>query len=172
MLILDYVKPEDATDKVAEAYSIFPEQVPVPEPLMMMSASPELALKQSEILHYFILHERLDTGLLAMIRFLVANELDYGYCINFNTRLLKLAGGMSDEELAALKADPDNIPLETHQKELVRFVLKVVRTPEQVTSADINKLHELGWSDRDIFDAAYHGTYMMSTANLYKAFNK
>lgn len=172
MLILDYVKPEDATDKVAEAYSIFPEQVPVPEPLLMMSASPDLALKQSEILHYFMLHDKLDAGVLAMIRFLVANELGYAYCINFNTRLLKLAGGLSDEDLAALKADPENIPLESHQQELVRFVLKVVRAPEQVTLADINTLHELGWSDQDIFDAAYHGTYMMSAANLYKAFNK
>ena len=172
MFILDHVKPEEATGKAAQAYSIFPKQVPVPEPLVLMSASPDLALAQSEIIRHYMNHETLDTGLLSMIRFVVANEVNYGFCINFNTQMLKLAGGMSDEEIAALKEDPRNAPLEPNQKELLLFVLKVVKTPEQVNSADINKLHELGWTDQDIFDAAYHGASMIGPRALFAAFNK
>jgi alkylhydroperoxidase family enzyme len=172
MFILDHVKPEEATGKVAQAYSIFPKQVPVPEPLVLMSVSPDLALAQSEAIRHYMNHEKLDAGLLSMIRFVVANEVNYGFCVNFNTQMLKLAGGMSDEEIAALKDDPQNAPLEPEQKEMLLFVLKVVKTPEQVNSADINKLHELGWTDRDIFDAAFHGASMLGPRALYAAFNK
>ena len=49
MFLLDVVKPEDAAGKVAEAYSVFPEGIPVPEPLVMMSASPDLAEIQRKI---------------------------------------------------------------------------------------------------------------------------
>jgi hypothetical protein len=170
MFILDHVTPEAADGKVAQAYSFFPKQIPVPEPMVLMSASPDLSLAQSEIFRYYSAHEKLDAGFLAVIRFVVANEIDYGYCIHFNEQLLKMAGGFTDEELATLKAEPWNALIEEHQKELLLFVLKVVKTPEQVTSTDINQLHDLGWSDRDIFDAVYQGMNMIGFSCLYKAF--
>lgn len=39
MSVLNHLKPEDDTGKVAEAYSIFPKGVPVPAPLLLMNAS-------------------------------------------------------------------------------------------------------------------------------------
>ena len=103
IILLNHVKPEDATGKVAEAYSVFPKGVPVPAPLTLMSASPDLAHAQSNIIRYYMGHEKLDTGLLAMIRYLVANELDYRFCIDFNAGLLKMAGGFSDDDLERRK---------------------------------------------------------------------
>ncbi len=172
MFMLNHVKPEDATGKVAEAYSIFPEGVPVPAPLVLMSASPDLAHAQSNIIGYYMGHDKLDIGLLSMIRYLVANELNYGFCIDFNAGLLKMAGGFSDEGLKALRETPENAPLEDFQKELLLFVLKVVKTPEAVEKADVERLRSLGWTDRDIFDAAYHGAAMAGPAVLYKAFSE
>lgn len=172
MFILNHVKPEDATGKVAEAYSVFPKGVPVPAPLMLMSASPDLANAQSNIIRYYMGHEKLDTGLLAMIRYLVANELDYRFCIDFNAGMLKMAGGFSDDDLESLKEGPENAPLEEFQKELLIFVLKVVKTPEEVTKADVERLRALGWTDQDIFDAAYHGAAMAGPATLIKAFSE
>ncbi|MEE9419166.1 MAG: hypothetical protein V3W43_06795 [Desulfatiglandaceae bacterium] len=172
MFILDHVKPEEATGKVAEAYSIFPPEIPVPDPLILMSASPELMHLQSGVIRHYMTHEKLDMGLLAMIRFLVANEQDYQFCINLNSGLLKLAGGMSDEDIETLRKDPESAPLEEFQKALLLFVLKVVRTPEDVGEADIDALRQLGWSDKDIFEAAFHGTSMIGASKLYKAFVK
>ena len=37
------------------------------------------------------------------------------------------------------------------------FVLKAVKTPEAVQQNDIDGLRELGWNDKDIFDAVAHG---------------
>ena len=172
MFILDYVKPEDATGKVAEAYSNFPKEVPIPAPLLLMSASPDIAEAQGNFIRYYMGHEKLDAGLLAMIRYLVASELDYEFCINFNQGMLKMAGGFSEDELKALKEKPEEAPLEDFQKALLLFVLKVVKTPEEVTKADVEKLRELGWTDRDIFDAAYHGVSMVAPSKLIKAFSE
>ena len=172
MFILNHVKPEDATGKVAEAYSVFPKEIPVPEPLVLMSASPELTHLQSGVIRHFMTHEKLDMGLLATIRYLVASEEGYQFCINLNSGILKMAGGMSDSDLEALKANPDAAPLEESQKALLLFVLKVVRTPDEVKEADVDELRKLGWSDQDIFEAAFHGASMIGASKLYKAFVK
>jgi alkylhydroperoxidase family enzyme len=83
-----------------------------------------------------------------------------------------MAGGFSDADLEALKANPENAPLEDFQKALLLFVLKVVKTPEEVQETDVEKLREMGWSDQDIFDAAFHGTAMIGASKLYKAFSR
>jgi len=173
MFILNHVQPEEATGKVAEAYAFFPPGVPVPEPLMMMSASPDLIhLWTDNIIRYFRNHEKLDMGLMATIRYLLACENDYKSCINFNAGLLQQAGGMSPAELANLRANPERAPLEESQKEMLLFVLKAVKTPEKVTGEDVEKLHQLGWRDQDIFDATFLGTLMGAISILGKAFVK
>ena len=172
MFILNHVKPEEATGKVAEAYSVFPPEIPVPEPMLMMSASPELASLQSNIIRYFRSQEKLDLGLLATIRYLVSSEFDYPYCRNFNAGLLQQAGGMSPADLENMRANPEKAPLEEDQKELVLFVLKAVKTPEKVTQTDVEKLRQLGWSDQNIFDATYHGASMVALSLMFKAFVK
>ena len=171
MFMLNTVSKEEATGKVAEAYGVFPDQMPVPVPLQLMSASPELVKAQSGIIRYFINHGTIDTGLLAMIRYCVAHHLGYQYCIDFNATLLQQAGGMSAEELQALQSDPENAPLEDSQKALLLFVLKVVKSPEAVTQTDVAGLRDLGWSEQDIFDAAFHGASMNAPSTLFKAFS-
>ncbi len=172
MFLLDIVKPEDATGKVAEAYSVFPKGIPVPDPLILMSASPELAHLQSRIIHHYMTHDKLDIGLLAMIRLLAANEFDYPFCVNLNAGLLKMAGGFSDDDLEALKANPENAPLEDSQKALLLFALKVIKAPDLVDKKDVEKLREMGWTDQDIFDAANHAAAMIGASKLYRAFVK
>jgi alkylhydroperoxidase family enzyme len=146
--------------------------MPVPDPLILMSASPDLTLLQSKIMRHYMTHEKLDMGLLATIRFLVANEYDYQFCINLNAGILKLAGGMSDSDLETLKANPQEAQLEESQKALLLFVLKVVRRPDEVQEDDVEELRQMGWSDQDIFEAAFHGAAMIGGSKLYKAFTK
>ncbi len=173
MFILNHVEPEDAIGKVAEAYAFFPPGMKLPEPLLMMSASPDLVnLWTNHIIRYFRNHERLDMGLLAAIRYLLSCENKYDSCINFNAALLQQAGGMSAAELAEMKANPEKAPLEESQKAMLLFVLKAVKTPEKVTKADVEKLHQLGWRDQDIFDASFIGAFMGAISILGKAFVK
>ena len=172
MFILNHVKPEEATGKVAEAYSVFPPEFPVPDPLILTSASPELTQLQSGIIRHYMTHEKLDMGLLATIRYLVANHYDYQYCINLNAGILKQAGGLSDSDLETLRENPETAPLEDFQKALLLFVLKVVRAPNEVQEGDVEALREMGWTDQDIFEAAYHAVSMIAGSTLFKAFVK
>ncbi len=172
MFKLKTVKPEEATGKVAEAYSVFPAGIPVPAPLILMSASPDLLHLQSQVIRHYMTHSKLDMGLLAIIRYLAANEYGYEFCIKLNTGILKMAGGFSESELEELRKNPENAQMDESQKALLLFVLKVIRIPEAVTEADVEKLREMGWTDQDIFDASFHGTSMIGMSKLYKAFEK
>jgi len=172
MFILNYVKPENATGKVAEAYGFFPPGIALPEPLLLMSASPDLVhLWTQNFIRYFRNHDRLDMGLMAAIRYLLSCENEYDSCINFNAGLLQ-AAGLSAAELTDMRARPEKAPLEEAQKELLLFVLKAVKTPEKVTKGEVEKLHELGWRDQDIYDATFIGAFMKAISILGKAFVK
>ena len=82
------------------------------------------------------------------------------------------AGGLSDSDLETLREDPETAPLEDFQKALLLFVLKVVRTPNEVQEGDVRALREMGWTDQDIFDAAYHAVSMIAGSTPFKAFVK
>lgn len=170
MFLLAHVDPKVAEGKMAEAYGVFPPMVPVPEPLVMMSASPDLAFLQSRIIQYYMGHGKLDPEVLSLIRFLVANEQDYVFCVRFNEGVLKMAAGYSAEQIQAIRKDPETLDIDEPRKALVLFVLKAVKTPQAVTPEDIARLRGLGWQDRDIFDATYHGAAMLGPSVLYKAF--
>lgn len=172
MFLLNHVEPDKAEGAVAEAYAVFPPGMPPAAPLIMMSASPELARLQSKIIGYYIGHPTLDMGTLSMIRYLAAAEVGYDFCVGFNSHLLQLAGGMTPDELKVLRETPEKMDLEAPQKALILFALKVLRTPEQVQAADIDALHGLGWKDVEIFDAAFHATSMIGVSKVFKAFVK
>ncbi len=172
MFLLKHVPPEKATDVVAEAYGVMPPHLPVPEPLQMFSISPELARLQSQGIRYFIGHEKLDFGFFAMLRLVAAGEFDYPYCIQLNTTILEKAGGLSPEEVLAIRENPERAPLEEPQKSLFLFVVKLIKDPESIAEADIAPLRELGWTDKDIFDASYHAAMMRGPSMLFKAFRR
>jgi len=172
MFLLNHVAPENAQGKVAEAYSIFPPGFPVPAPLVMMSASTDICALQSEFIRYFMTHQSIDHGFFATLRYVLAHEYDYPFCRELNAGLLKRAAGMTDEELASFAKNPENAPLEDAQKALLLFVVKTLRDPKSTSKQDIDALHDHGFTDQDIFDAAYHGASFIAASTLWKAFSK
>lgn len=172
MYLLDHVEPEQATGKIKEIYELFTNGTPVPEPLKVISVSPELMAIQMEALKYYMGHERLDMQITASIRYILGYKLDYGYCYQFNRNLLAKAAGMTDEELDAMREDPSKAPFEKEQVALLEFVIKLVDAPESIDKDQIDALRKMGWTDRDIFDAASHGANFTSHAKLFKAFVK
>lgn len=176
MFILKHVAREEAArepeSKIAKAYAVIPPHVPLPEPLEMMSASPELAMIQSRSLRYFITHEKLDFSFFALLRLIAADHFEYPYCLQLNTTILERAGGMSQEEIEILRRDPAKAPLEEPQLSLFLFVLKLIGDPSSITEDDVNALRNKGWDDKDIFDAAYHAAMMQGPSMLFKAFIK
>lgn len=170
MAIIETVKPEEATGMLAEIYKRFEETMGmVPNAFMIRSASPEQVAHQAKILSYYWHHETLSHNLLAFIRMLVSVEHHCEYCINLNTGIL-MQNGIKPEELKAAKEDYEKIPLPEKEKELIKFVLKVVKDSRSTTAADVEHLRSLGWTDKDILDAANHGTSQVASDMLFNAF--
>lgn len=171
MFLLKTVSPDGAAGKVAEIYSIFPKQIGVPLPLQLMSASPEMLGRQTEIIKYYMSHPKLSFPLLAAIRFLSASECNYGFCISFNKNIL-MAQGMSESDVEAMIQDPETAPLEDNERAMLKFVVAAVRSPNEVQHSDIEKLRDMGWTDTDIYDAVAHGANMVGASIVNNAFTR
>ncbi len=170
MALITTVSPEKAEGQIAQAYKPFLDTIGVvPKPLEMMSSSPVLLKLQAEPIGYFMQPPPLGLPLLTFIRLLVAVEYDYEFCIGFNSGLLE-SQGISADQLSSAKTDPSQAPLEEKDKAMLLFVLKAVKNPEAVEQNDVDGLRELGWNDKDIFDAVAHGMGMIGPSKMFKAF--
>jgi hypothetical protein len=170
MALLKTVTPEEADGFIAEAYANFQKAIgSIPKPIQMMSASPSMFEDHIKTITYFNNHPTLTFPLLTMIRFLVAPDCEWDFCIDFNRNLLKKMG-MEDDEIESTRSNPENAPLEENEQALLLVVLKAVRSPETVKKDDIDRLRELGWNDSDIYDATYHGARMLAMSTMFNAF--
>jgi len=170
MSLLKTVPPDQAQGDVQAAYSFFVNGgLPVPKPLEMTSVSPGLIKIQKQVLDYFMNHPTLGFALLSLIRFLVAKQYNYQFCTNFNYNFLKMQG-MQDEDIERVVSQPETAPIEDKDKAMLLFVLKALQTPEEISQEDVDKLHEMGWADSDIYDAVFHGAGMIAPSFMMKAF--
>ena len=68
------------------------------------------------------------------------------------------------------KKDPLQTPLDDKDRAMVSFVMKAIKSPDSVEEKDVDNLREQGWTDSDILDAMAHGTNMIASSILMKAF--
>jgi alkylhydroperoxidase family enzyme len=171
MALIKTYTPENAEGPVKEYYDRVLNQMPfIPKPMQMMSASPELLGPFAKSLGYVAGKPEFNPAMLGFIRYLVSFESGYPYCVDLNSGLVKMLTGVDDEKLAEIRSDFSKIPLSEKENALIAFAVKVVKEPEAVVKDDIDLLHELGWTDVDIFDAAYHGAWMVTSGILFNAF--
>lgn len=171
MALIRTVPPEEAEGKVKEAYNIFLKMGPaIPRPFQLGSVSPDLLEAQSHFLRYFMSHKTLSFLLMAHIRLLVAARSGFAFCTNFNSGLLTMMGGVPEEKLDEIIADPASADLPENEKALLLFVLKSVEDPDSATAEDMDRLHGLGWTDRDVYDAMVQGANMVATGIMFRTF--
>jgi alkylhydroperoxidase family enzyme len=170
MARINTVPLEKAEGSIKEGYDLFMKKIGIiPKPMEMMSASPTLFELQLRRTHYFSTHPKLSFALLAHIRYLVAHKLNYGFCMDFNKYVLKKQG-LEEEDIRKMEADPSQALLEENEKALLAFVVTSVKAPGLVTDADIQKLRELGWEDKDMVDALAQGVSMIDHAIMMEVF--
>ena len=170
MALIQTVEPGKAEGKVKEIYDFMQKNAGIiPDPLRLASASPWMLDMVWQSIQYFTRHPNLGFGLLSSIRYLVAREYDFVFCIGFNKNILKMQG-LSEEDLENMEKDPLRSPLDDKDRAMLAFVMKAVRTPDAVEKRDMDRLHDLGWTDPDIMDALVHGTNMIGSSIMMKAF--
>ena len=170
MAILQTVSPEKAEGETKKIYDMMIQNIGVvPSPLQLASASPGILNFSWESIKYYSQHPTLGFALLSTIRFLVAKHLNYAFCTDFNKSILEKQG-LSDDDIDDMIKDPLKAPLEENEQAMLSFVMKAIKSPDAVEQQDMDKLHDLGWTDRDILDALAHGTNMVGSSILMKTF--
>lgn len=171
MTIVQTVSPEQANDKVAQIYAQIEQRFGrIPNGFQLYSASPDLLEQLFQQNAYYMQHPTLSFALLAMIRMLISEQNDCAYCIGFNQAMLIELGGFSAEQMAATLNDPVAAPLNEKDKAMLLFVLKGTKDAKSIDQADIDALRALGWNDRDIVDALYHGARNTAVDIMFDAF--
>ena len=170
MALIQTIEPEKAEGQAKEIYDFMKENAGVvPAPLQLASASPWLLDMYWQSIQHFSQHPNLGFGLLSSIRYLVSQQYDYAFCIDFNRKMLSMQG-LSEDDIAKMEKDPLQAPLDDKDRAMVAFVMKAIKTPDTVEKQDVEQLHDLGWTDSDIMDAMAHGTNMIASSILMKTF--
>ena len=170
MALIKTVDPEKAEGDIKEIYDALQKNIGIiPSPMELASASPWMMKTMWQSIQYYTRHPNLGFGVLSTIRYLVAEEYDYAFCINFNKNFLKMQG-MSEEDIQKTAQDPSQAPLDDKDRAMVVFVMNAIKKPNAVTQADVDSLHSLGWQDSDILDAMSHATHMIGASILMKTF--
>ncbi len=170
MSLITTTPPEQAEGKLAELYASAEQFFGfVPNNVRMLGVSPTILENQFGVLEYYMTHPTLKTQLLAGIRMMVSKQCRSEYCENANTQML-MRMGVPKEKVEACKADPQQAPFSDNEKAMLGFVLKAVDDPKSVTAQDVQSLKNLGWTERDIFDAVAHGARMVGTNIIFDAF--
>ena len=172
MPIIETQTNETATGKVRRIYDeILARGLPfVPKPVQVMSASPELMRRYWHMLSWVLDHPRISRKALAHIRLGVALVSYYPYCVELNTQALQQMMEMNREQLAAFRENPAQSLLPENERELVSFVVRSIREPEETTAEDVQRLRDQGWSDADVFDATFMGAFMLTSGVLFTTF--
>jgi uncharacterized peroxidase-related enzyme len=170
MSLLNLVEKDQATGKVAEIYeSMINNMGFIPNAFKVYSPSEFVLDKQFANLGYYMRHKTLSGKLLAFIRLLVSEQEECAYCVGMNSGIL-LQYGVLPEMLAGIKQDPSTAPLDEKELPMLLFVLNVVKNSNGIVQGDVDKLRNIGWSDKEILEATYHGTSQIGSDKIFNAF--
>lgn len=157
MPLIQILSPQNADDKSAEIYRQIEAMLGrVPAPMQLLGLSPALLENQWQNLGYYFKHPTLSFPLLACIRLAVSTDHQCEYCIGMNAGMLMNMAGFTAEQVAAVKQDPDSLPLPEKERAMLGFAVRATRAPHEINATDIQSLKALGWEERDILDATNH----------------
>ncbi len=116
-------------------------------------------------------HPTIARELFAFIRLHIAFLEDYRFCKQFNTQLL-LAHGYTQAQLDAVIDDITAVAFKEAEKELAAFSIKAIYRSKEVKKEDFEKLYELGWSQKDIFDLLSHAGDILKNGRILNAYEQ
>jgi uncharacterized peroxidase-related enzyme len=171
MPIIETIPFLEATGELAELYETINSMVgKVGKNAELYSISPELLRQQMEFVKFYKNHSTLSMPLLASIRLLVSSKEDCDFCIDYNTAMLINMAGWTHTQVQAMRQDINSANLSNREKAMLHLAIKSVLNANAVNANDLDTLHEMGWSDKDILDAVNHATRMLATDIMFNTF--
>lgn len=123
-----------------------------------------------EEINYLTSHPHIQSDFFTLLRYTIATDNGFTYCINLNQASL-LAKGYTLEQLHELEGTQKILPLDDRHQALFDAVMKAVYTPEDFTVEVTDALKILDWDDADIFDAVDHGAFLFRASKVLKAYS-
>lgn len=93
-----------------------------------------------------------------MIAMTVSNLNRCRYCTTHHTEALSTYV-KDDAAVRAIKTDYGTAPISAKEKAMLSYATKVTTSPDEVGEADIARLREEGFSDREVLDATFVAAY-------------
>jgi len=124
-----------------------------------------------EEINYLTSHPHIQSDFFTLLRYTIAVDNGFTYCINLNRASL-LAKGYTLEQLHKLEGTQKILPLDERHQALFDAVMKAVYTPEDFTAELTDALKILDWDDADIFDAVDHGAFLFRASKVLKAYSR
>ncbi len=170
MALIDYVKKEEATGKIAQMYQLLEERMHIlPNVIQFNTASPELFEKMMGFWQHYMDHPRFDSQMVAWIRLLISHAEGGTYCVRFQSSILRYLG-VKEEELSAAFEDYSKLPMDQKRRDLIVFVVDMMLGNHKDTKFKLVDLRSLGWTDQDIYEASVLGALQKGMVQVVKVF--
>ncbi|MGA8262799.1 MAG: peroxidase-related enzyme [Arenicellales bacterium] len=152
MPFLKITEPEEASGAVRAMYDKVAQQHGfVPNWATAFSHRPKVLAAWSELLGS--IRENMDPCRYELATLAAARALRSSYCMLAHGSVLA-RDFFDPAKVAAIAEDFRSAQLQDSDVAVMEFAEKVVRDAAAITQADVDKLHEHGLSDREIFDVA------------------
>ncbi len=116
-------------------------------------------------------HPNINPDFFGFIRLYVAYKESYPYCKMFNTKLL-LSRSFTQVQLDNSIKDIELIPFDDKHKALAKFAIKAIYESQKCVQEDFDNLYDLGWSQKDVFDAVEHAGTILKNGRILTAYGK
>ena len=116
-------------------------------------------------------HQNIDFDLFAFIRLHIAFKEDYPYCKGFNTKLL-LGRGFVQAQLDVAVVNIETVPFDEKHQALASFAIKSMYESRDCVASDFEELYNMGWSQKDVFDAVAHAGMILKNGRILMTYSK
>ncbi len=166
---LPVVEEGEAAGAAAEAYAYFREHFnrgAVPGILKCFATHPPLLRQMMDIASTMLFCDgHLTRRMKEAVATYVSSLNRCPYCVDSHAYFLHAHGG-EDALIATLcTADLEHAPLDERERKLLEFARKVTCESYGISAADVSKLRDAGWNDRQIGEAIH-------VAALFACFNR
>ena len=120
---------------------------------------------------YLSTHAQINPDFFTLLRYTVASDNGFEYCIKLNQAFL-LSKGYTLEQLHSLEGTGKTLPLDERHQALFDAVMTALYEPKEFTVEVVDALKVLDWSDADIFDAVDHGAFLFRASKVLKAYSE
>ena len=117
-----------------------------------------------------IKQKRINRELFTFLRLHMAFKENYDFCKNYNTDIL-LKNGYKQKLLNGVIKDIKNVPFDKEHKALAKFALKAIYKPKECKKEDFEKLYNLGWNQKEVFDVVEHIGALLKNGRILEAYS-